>query len=259
MSKILAQNSIREGTLVVTEDEVCIVRHKKAQDQGFPAQTRIPIRAIANIQFQPVGFVSNGSIQFNLKPHAGVALPEAETIITFSGGQRDQVAHTWNTLERVRDAIANPILLSVKGVNGQLELLNDKVRIRRKGGMAVFTHGLKGDKEILLSSISSIQFRPPGAMTNGFIQFAFHGGKEAKGALFQATQDENSIMFSTAQLPAFQQMKQAIEQQRAKLATPAPSAHSSGLDDLERLASLRDRGIITNDEFEAKKRQILGL
>jgi hypothetical protein len=31
------------------------------------------------------------------------------------------------------------------------------------------------------------------------------------------------------------------------------------LDELEKLASLRDRKIITDEEFEAKKRQLLGL
>jgi hypothetical protein len=37
------------------------------------------------------------------------------------------------------------------------------------------------------------------------------------------------------------------------------AAPSSGLDDLERLAELRDKGIITEEEFVTKKRQILGL
>ena len=31
------------------------------------------------------------------------------------------------------------------------------------------------------------------------------------------------------------------------------------LDELERLASLRDQGIISEEEFEAKKKQLLGL
>lgn len=30
-------------------------------------------------------------------------------------------------------------------------------------------------------------------------------------------------------------------------------------DELQKFADLRDQGIITNDEFEAKKKQILGL
>jgi hypothetical protein len=43
--------------------------------------------------------------------------------------------------------------------------------------------------------------------------------------------------------------------------SPAPPVEpeSSYLDELERLASLRDRGIISDEDFEAKKRQLLGL
>jgi hypothetical protein len=34
---------------------------------------------------------------------------------------------------------------------------------------------------------------------------------------------------------------------------------SDNLDDLERLSHLKDEGVITEDEFEAKKKQLLGL
>jgi hypothetical protein len=50
-------------------------------------------------------------------------------------------------------------------------------------------------------------------------------------------------------------------------AQPAPSVapaapavpEESYLDELERLAGLRDQGIITDEDFEAKKKQLLGL
>jgi hypothetical protein len=42
-------------------------------------------------------------------------------------------------------------------------------------------------------------------------------------------------------------------------AQPAPPPEASYLDELERLAALRDQGVITDDEFEAKKAQLLGL
>jgi len=42
-------------------------------------------------------------------------------------------------------------------------------------------------------------------------------------------------------------------------AAAAPAAQESYLDELERLADLRDRGILSDEEFEAKKRQLLGL
>ena len=38
-----------------------------------------------------------------------------------------------------------------------------------------------------------------------------------------------------------------------------PSQSKSNLDDLEKLNELRQKGIITQEEFEAKKRQILGI
>lgn len=41
---------------------------------------------------------------------------------------------------------------------------------------------------------------------------------------------------------------------------PAPAApQETYLDELERLADLRDRGIISEEDFEAKKKQLLGL
>ena len=39
----------------------------------------------------------------------------------------------------------------------------------------------------------------------------------------------------------------------------APAEEPSYLDELEKLADLRDRGIISDEEFEAKKGQLLGL
>jgi len=38
-----------------------------------------------------------------------------------------------------------------------------------------------------------------------------------------------------------------------------PATDSSYLDELEKLASLRERGIISDEDFEAKKKQLLGL
>jgi hypothetical protein len=52
------------------------------------------------------------------------------------------------------------------------------------------------------------------------------------------------------------------DQPAAQAAEPAPAPAASEPDyvnELERLAQLRDQGILTNDEFEAKKKQILGI
>jgi len=143
--------------------------------------------------------------------------------------------------------------MEAKGVLGQLELLETKIRIKRKG---LLNWG-KGDKEILIKQISSIQFRKAGMLTNGYIQFAFIGGQEAKGGFFQAAQDENTIMFKRGQQSAFEKMKEAIEKKIASMKDW--ETKPSNLDELEKLAALRDKGIISEEEFKAKKKQLLGL
>jgi hypothetical protein len=53
------------------------------------------------------------------------------------------------------------------------------------------------------------------------------------------------------------QEQQASEQQQA---APAPAgAEPEYMAELEQLAKLRDQGIVSPEEFEAKKKQILGL
>ena len=152
------------------------------------------------------------------------------------------------------------ILKKAKGIGGDLELLKNKIRIKRKGGMAFLLHGIKGDKEIFLNQISSIQLKKAGFAFNGYIQFAFLGGREAKGGLFQATSDENTIMFTKDNQQDFIEIKNAIEKQIFQLQNQNKNDKTSvGINDLEKLAKLRDEGIITEEEFQAKKRQILGI
>src|SRR5437870_1921186 len=85
------------------------------------------------------------------------------------------------------------------GRNGQLDVFRDHIRIRREGVMALLTQGMKGSKEIMISQISAIQFRPATFWTLGYIQFSFIGGQEAKGGLIEAGSDENSIQFKRDQ------------------------------------------------------------
>ena len=147
-------------------------------------------------------------------------------------------------------------LMTAKGVGGRLELLQDRIRIRRKGLLGFMVHGLKGDKDILLSKIGSIQFRKPGLFSNGYIQFSLAGGNEAKGGIFDAAFDENTVMFKARQQQAFIDIKEAIEQIQMRAEEPAST---SKLDELAKLASLRDKGIVSEEEFAVTKKRLLEL
>jgi len=150
------------------------------------------------------------------------------------------------------------VICQAKGRNGRVVLFESHVRIERRGFTALMTQGLKGDKDILLTSITSVQFKPVGSLTAGYIQFSYMGGLESKQGLFQAVEDENSVMFTETQEPEFRTLKRTMEEMIARPATQ-PAITPAYLDELEKLADLRSRGIITEEEFNSKKKQLLGL
>ena len=51
----------------------------------------------------------------------------------------------------------------------------------------------------------------------------------------------------------------ALEAEAGEASAEAPAAQPSYLEELQQLAALRDQGIITDEEFEAKKGQLLDL
>lgn len=144
------------------------------------------------------------------------------------------------------------LIMEANGHNGQVEMTDSVVQIKRKGVLAFISQGLKGDKVILISHISSIQFKKANAFLNGYIQFAFVGGQEAKGGIFQGTRDENSVMFRLSQQPAFEVFRDEL-QRRISSGTPgSKQPQPSPMDELEKLASLRDKGIVSEEEFQKK-------
>ncbi len=149
------------------------------------------------------------------------------------------------------------ILLLAKGVNGQLALLDGRVRISKKGVLGFLTSGFKGDKEIQISSISSIQFKKAG-LVNGYVQFAFMGSGEAKGGVFQAASDENTVMFNKKQQPSFEAIRDEV--QRLMNAASAGGSDTATIDipdQIKKLAELRDQGILSGEEFDMKKASLL--
>lgn len=154
--------------------------------------------------------------------------------------------------------------ISAKGHNGTVVFDGDFVTISRTGGLARLTIG-KGDKRIPLQSISAVQWKPPGAMMNGFIAFTIGGGNEKRSRFgsqtVDATKDENAVVVTKRQGPDFVSIRDAIEKAIADRARPAsaPAAASSEspVEQLRKLADLHAAGVLTDAEFAAKKAQML--
>ncbi len=142
----------------------------------------------------------------------------------------------------------------VKGLNGQIELSDDTVIIDRKG-----VWGRSEDfKEVFISQISAVEYKAAGTFTKGYISFTFNGDG---GSLKGLTRYRNSIEFNKNQQPRFDELRERIVaiQASGKQRDTRPTTPPDDIGELERLALLVEREIITQEEFQAKKRQILGI
>lgn len=101
-------------------------------------------------------------------------------------------------------------MLLVKGINGQVVIVDNRIEITRIGFKSFASHGFDGTKTIFLKKLTGIQFKEAGKMTNGFIQFIFPGSTEDKGGLFSAVKDENTVIFNQSQQNDFEKLRDFI-------------------------------------------------
>ena len=144
-----------------------------------------------------------------------------------------------------------------KGTNGQIEFDGDRIKIIRKGLIALGTQGIKGDKVIPVSNIISVQFKIPGKLFNGYIQFATASGENSK-SMMSATSDENSVFFEKKQLESFETIRNAVEAAITSQSSAQGSTNFlSTADEILKLKQLLDQGILTEEEFKQAKKNLL--
>lgn len=145
---------------------------------------------------------------------------------------------------------------------GTVELLENVLVIRRKGVASFLTQGLKGEKRIPYSSIRSVQFKEAG-FTTGYIQFGIAGGIESGRGVWDATTDENTVLFTKEAAEDFRSLRDIVEERSAgtrsaHLTSASNTQPSNVAEELTRLADLRDRGVLTEEEFAEQKSRLLG-
>lgn len=147
--------------------------------------------------------------------------------------------------------------LVAKGNNGVVTVDGDWLTIeRRTPGRA--GHSL-GFRRIALASITAVQLQPAGVFANGLIRFTVSDSPQSRGGVQNAIADENAIIFRRRQARGFNIVRAAVQDYIAT--HRAGGAGGAGEPDipeqLEKLGELHDQKLITDEEFEAKKAQLL--
>ncbi len=149
--------------------------------------------------------------------------------------------------------------MEVKGHTGSIRFDGRTITIIRTGFMARASVG-KGEKQIPLSHVSAVQFKPAGPLVNGFIAFTVSGGNEARSRFGSQTvdagRDENSVVFHYKQREKFVGLRDAVQLAMANAGAPA-AAQEGVPEQIKKLADLRDAGVLSEEEFAAKKSQLL--
>lgn len=204
-------------------------------------------------------------------------------IQAFAGGKIITLGFKYKDKERVHQAVQfiNDKMDEAKGVvkdykyqltahtGTRLEVYDDYLVIHHMQVGSLMTNiargGTLGGKKIKFEDLTSVQFREPAGMTVGFLQFAYPGSVESKGGVVAMINDENSVPIQPSMVPLAQEIYDFIEKRRAeiKAANSQPSSvvvnEKSPAEQIKEFKELLDMGIISQEEFDAKKKQLLGL
>lgn len=257
---IILECTGENGILILTETKAIIKRKGGFISPYKKGEKHIPYSDIWDFQYQRSNLISPGYIYLQLsgltKEITWVEANGSENSVTFLNDR-------FKDFDKVKDILiqkVNPQKYDnvFEGRSGTLILTETGVIIKRSG--ALLSGHAAGEKNIPYKSITAVQFKKAG-ITVGFLQLTLQGGVEAKGGALEAVKDENTITFGTEEkTQEFERAKNIIEQKIVEANnTNTASSNINDLDQLEKLASLKDKGIITEEEFHAKKKQILKL
>lgn len=151
------------------------------------------------------------------------------------------------------------LVTTMKGIQDILEVYEDKVVITPKGLLGMMNKGVKGSKTIPYRNITAIQFKKSG-MLSGYLQFTVPGGNESRRGILDATKDENTFMFTGDNAKA-EKIKLYIEKRIEEIAsgksTQVTQSTASITEELSKLADLKEKGILTEEEFIQAKNKLL--
>lgn len=155
------------------------------------------------------------------------------------------------------------MIYDLNGCRGRhICVYDDKAILSVKAGLGSFITGniSDGEKTIYYADCIGVQFKKSGFQI-GYLQLETAGGiMNNKASNFF---NENTFTWDTSQ-QSNEKMEEVAKYVKERVdyyknARNAPVAAASPADELKKYKELMDMGIITQEEFDAKKKQLLGL
>lgn len=138
-------------------------------------------------------------------------------------------------------------MITAKGFNGVVEFDGTTVFIQRK---------LAGTVSLPVASIASVEFKP-GGMLVGYVKFhtgAAIDGRNARNKSEALLRDPHAVTLQWTHNKAFEPLVAEI---RKAIESPAVVPASDVSAQLVSLGELHKAGVLTDEEFQAKKTELL--
>lgn len=142
---------------------------------------------------------------------------------------------------------------------------DEKVTVEHKGLRSFANHGGTGSQSIFYGSIASVDYKEPGLTRGHIIVNPMGGGQHGGGfggldPVFagSAWGKKNAIIFGKKHKEEMDKLVDFINQ-KIKDAHSSNGVSTSSADEIAKFKKLLDDGTITQEEFDAKKKQLLGL
>ena len=148
---------------------------------------------------------------------------------------------------------------NLKGAQRILDVYEDKIVLTQVQNLrSVLTQDyFNGTKEIPFAMISSVQYKPASNLILGYIQFEVAGTRTGNNFGSENSWTFDQSLNHLASEVAEYCKKQVIAAHKPQAAQVVQQ--SSAADEILKLKQLLDMGVITQEEFDAKKKQLLGL
>jgi hypothetical protein len=228
-------------------DEVRVREYKDAAEFNRDAQYMTKQGWTIAQQSQGSTHMNVGRTIFTTAATLGINMLVPKGGASYSKGK---ITVTWTrTLPEGNSDISS---YAAHGWNGQIAVWRDRVVLKKKKELS-----------FPLSDIVGIEFVEAQPIS-GYIRLLFSGDTPI-GDLQLAKNDPHTAVFTGKQEDGMRTVAQKIDEWRSPpdspedLRAPAPTAVSDDpIAQLERLAKLRDTGVLTEEEFAQQKARVLG-
>ena len=157
------------------------------------------------------------------------------------------------------------LIYSLKGEFSDMDVYNDHVTIKGKKGINGFFRGTlgNGEKDYYYADLSAVQYKKRGKLTTGFIKFEQAGSAAYRGWERGA---DNSFIISLGYVKnedakkAYDYIMERFRYYKENSETQVVNNNEkSPVEQLKEMKELLDMGIVTEEEFDKKKKELLGL